>query len=117
MAEKEKFYKPWGFFVNLHIEDGFFVKKIVLKPQHRLSLQRHIHRSEHWFVIEGSGKLQIEDAIFELEMGSSVDIPIKAWHRISNESSIDLIFIEIQRGSPLTEEDIERKEDDYGRID
>ena len=50
-------------------------------------------------------------------MGSSVDIPIKAWHRISNESSIDLIFIEIQRGSPLTEEDIERKEDDYGRID
>tara|TARA_Y100000588_G_scaffold147530_1_gene161424 strand:- start:1028 stop:1381 length:354 start_codon:yes stop_codon:yes gene_type:complete len=117
MSGKDKFKKPWGFFVTLHKEDGFIVKKIVVKPQHRLSLQRHLYRNEHWHVINGKGELQLEEKRIHIETGTSVDIPQNAWHRISNSGSIDLIFIEIQRGSSLTEEDIERKEDDYGRAD
>lgn len=117
MSDKDKHKKPWGFFVKLHVEGDFIVKKIVVNPQHRLSLQRHIHRSEHWFVTCGTGKLQIEEKIFELKAGISADIPRNAWHRITNTGDIDLVFVEIQRGHPLSEEDIERKEDDYGRAD
>ena len=65
MSDKDKHEKPWGFFVNLHGEGGFIVKKIVVNPQHRLSLQRHIYRSEHWFMICGTGKLQIEEKIID----------------------------------------------------
>ncbi len=117
MSDKDKKMKPWGFFLNLYGEDRFIVKKIVVNPEHRLSLQRHVHRSEHWFVIYGTGKLQIEEKTVELEAGISVDIPRNAWHRITNTGEIDLVFVEIQRGQPLSEEDIERKEDDYGRAD
>ena len=117
MSGKDKLNKPWGFFVNLHQENGFIVKKIVVNPKHRLSLQKHFHRSEHWYVISGNGELQLGEERIHLENGTCVDIPQNAWHRISNLGSIDLIFIEIQRGSSLKEEDIQRKEDDYGRAD
>jgi len=117
MSDKDKNNKPWGFFVNIYGEDGFIVKKIVVNPGHRLSLQKHVHRSEHWFVICGTGKLQLENRKIELETGNAIDIPRNAWHRIKNTGEIDLVFIEIQQGAPLIEEDIERKEDDYGRAD
>ncbi len=109
-------HRPWGYYVVLSDEPDHKVKRIVVWPGKRLSLQRHRRRSEHWHVIHGKALVTLDDRQIPLEAGDSVDIPRGAAHRIQNpEDRDDLVFIEVQRGDYFGEDDIERLEDDYGR--
>ncbi len=108
--------RPWGYYVILADEPDHKVKRIVVWPEKRLSLQRHRRRSEHWHVIQGKAIVTIDENQIPLEAGQSVDIPRGAAHRIQNpDLSQNLVFIEVQRGDYFGEDDIERLEDDYGR--
>ena len=93
----------------------FQIKKLVVHPGKRLSLQSHKFRSEHWFVISGSGNAEIELQTTNLIAGSSVDIKVGEKHRLSASSIEELIIIEVQTGTNFDENDIERYEDDFGR--
>lgn len=92
------------------------VKRIVVYPGKRLSLQRHRQRSEHWFILQGQGVVTLGDSTLHLRPGNSVDIPQGSLHRVENAGDENLVFIEVQTGAYLGEDDIERVEDDYGRI-
>ena len=92
------------------------VKLINVKPGGNLSLQRHHHRSEHWVVVSGTAKVEIDSSIKNIEENQSAYIPVGSKHRLSNLGKKNLILIEIQSGSYLGEDDIERFEDSYGRI-
>lgn len=109
-------HRPWGYFVVLSDEPDHKVKRITVYPDKRLSLQRHRHRSEHWVIINGSALVTLEDKEIPLKKGQSVDIPLFAAHRIKNIGLDNLTFIEIQQGEYFGEDDIERIEDDFGRI-
>jgi mannose-6-phosphate isomerase-like protein (cupin superfamily) len=107
--------RPWGYFVILSDQPDHKVKRIAVYPGHRLSLQRHKQRTEHWFIVDGEAIVTRDDENVELSGGQAIDIPQGAWHRIKNPGKRDLVLIEIQTGKYFGEEDIERKEDDYGR--
>lgn len=107
--------RPWGNFTVLGGGDGYQVKEIVIKPANRLSYQRHAHRSEHWFIVGGSGQVVLDGLQSDVGVGEAVDVPIGSLHRIGNTGSEPLIFIEVQQGDYLGEDDIERLEDDFGR--
>lgn len=92
------------------------VKQIEVQPGKRLSLQSHKFRAEHWFIVAGSGNAQIEENVFEIKSGQSIDVPSGIKHRISNTSREALIFIEVQTGISFDEDDIVRFEDDFGRV-
>jgi mannose-6-phosphate isomerase len=109
-------HRPWGYFVVLSDESDHKVKRITVYPDKRLSLQRHRHRSEHWVIINGNALVTLEDKEIPLKKGQSIDIPLHAAHRIRNIGQDNLIFIEIQQGEYFGEDDIERIEDDFGRI-
>ena len=109
-------HRPWGYFVVLSDESDHKVKRITVYPDKRLSLQRHRHRSEHWVIINGNALVTLEDNEIPLKKGQSIDIPLHAPHRIRNIGQDNLIFIEIQQGKYFGEDDIERIEDDFGRI-
>lgn len=113
----EKFRKtPWGSWTVLDDKDNFKVKKIIIKPGHRLSYQKHLKREENWFIVQGEAEVTLNDDKKKLVQGDFIYIPFEAKHRMSNISKTeDLIFIEIQRGTYFGEDDIERFEDDYGR--
>lgn len=107
---------PWGSWTVLDDRDNFKVKKIIIKPRQRLSYQKHMHREENWFVVQGEAEITLNDIKKKLVEGDFIHIPLEAKHRIENISrTIDLIFIEIQRGTYFGEDDIERFADDYGR--
>jgi mannose-6-phosphate isomerase len=106
-------HRPWGYYEVLADENDHKVKRIIVYPGKRLSLQRHRRRSEHWFILYGRAVVAIEE--LELEAGQSVDIPLGAAHRILNAGDENLAFIEIQTGEYFGEDDIERLQDDYGR--
>ncbi|NOQ45141.1 MAG: cupin domain-containing protein [Desulfobulbaceae bacterium] len=108
-------HRPWGSFTILADEQDHKVKRIVVKPGHRLSLQRHKHRGEHWLVISGIARVTLNDAVLDLGPGESVEIERGDVHRVRNDGSVDVVFIEIQLGDYFGEDDIERLEDDYGR--
>jgi mannose-6-phosphate isomerase-like protein (cupin superfamily) len=108
--------RPWGCYTVLHEDEGFKVKRIEVDPGKRLSLQRHGRRSEHWHVVKGSARVTVGERDLRLEPGASVDIPAGEIHRVENVGQEDLFFIEIQRGDYLGEDDIERFEDDFGRV-
>jgi len=108
-------HRPWGSFTILTDEQDHKVKRLVVKPGHRLSLQRHKHRSEHWLVISGTARVNLNNTIHSLEPGQSIDIGRGDLHRVENSTALDLVFIEIQLGDYFGEDDIERFEDDYGR--
>ena len=108
--------KPWGFYEVLSTETECQVKRIVVFPGHRLSLQSHFYRHEHWYIVRGEAKVTRDNETFNLLSGDAVDIAAKSWHRVENESDYNLIFIEIQTGTYFGEDDIERIEDDYNRI-
>ena len=110
-------YRPWGKFTNLFEDKRFKVKTIVVKPGKRLSLQKHLHRSEHWVVVKGTALVQIEEKEFLLRVNESTYIPIGAKHRLTNKGIIPLEIVEVQVGEYLGEDDIIRYEDDYGRIE
>ena len=109
-------YRPWGSF--LYIEEGsnWQIKKIDVNPGASLSLQMHFHRSEHWVIVEGTAKVEIDDLKKILGPNESVYIPLGVKHRLSNPGNKDLKIIEVQSGSYLGEDDIERFDDNYGRI-
>ena len=107
--------RPWGRWTVLDAGAGFTVKKIEIEPGHRLSLQYHHHRSEHWLVIEGEGEVEIDDKKISIAQRSHVHIPLKAVHRVKNTGTKTLIILELQQGDVLDEGDIVRLEDDYAR--
>ena len=111
----EKGERPWGHYDVLADEVDHKVKRIVVKPGCRLSLQRHQRRSEHWCVIHGKALVIIDEKDYLLHVGDSIDIPKAAIHRIKNRGEEDLVFIEVQQGVYFGEDDIERIQDDYAR--
>jgi mannose-6-phosphate isomerase len=107
--------RPWGTFTVLDEGADFKVKRIEIWPGKRLSYQRHAQRAEHWFVVQGIAKVTLDDRILVVNLGSAIDIPKGAAHRVENPGTANLVFIEVQRGGYLGEDDIERIEDDFGR--
>jgi mannose-6-phosphate isomerase-like protein (cupin superfamily) len=108
--------RPWGEWRVLSAEPGCVVKRILVRPGARLSLQRHAHRSEHWIVVAGEGLATLDDASIALAAGSTVFIPAGAVHRIANTGAVEMVFIEVQTGALLSEDDIERLADDFSRV-
>jgi mannose-6-phosphate isomerase len=108
--------RPWGWYKVLEDSPAHKVKRIVVGPGLRLSLQRHQRREEHWFVLSGVAIVTREGEEFELRAGDAVDIPRGAAHRVANPGREPLEFIEVQRGDYFGEDDIERVEDDFGRV-
>lgn len=110
--------RPWGSFTVLDEGAGYKVKRIEVLPGKRLSYQKHRHRNEHWFIVAGTAKVTLNDETIFVETDKTIDIKIGDAHRVENPSETeDLIFIEIQRGDYLGEDDIIRLEDDFGRIE
>lgn len=107
--------RPWGNFTVLDEGDGFKVKRIEVLPGKRLSYQKHHHRAEHWFVIKGTAQVTLNDEIIIVESGEAIDIPLGAAHRVENQGAELVVFIEVQRGDYLGEDDIVRLQDDFGR--
>lgn len=111
----EESKRPWGHYEVLADDCDHKVKRIVVLPGTRLSLQRHRHRAEHWHVVRGEAVVTLDGAQVRLARGGSVDIPQGAAHRIQNTGTTDLVFIEVQSGTYFGEDDIERLDDDWGR--
>lgn len=109
-------YRPWGFYTVIAQGEGFLTKIIHVNPAQRLSVQSHNFRSEHWVVLSGTAKVVLEGKEIILSPGHSVDIPLKAIHSLQNPYKEHLEIIEVQKGSPLIEDDIIRYEDIYGRV-
>lgn len=107
--------RPWGTFETIIESDNYKVKRIVVNPKSQLSLQSHNHRSEHWCVVKGVGIATLNDEQIELKKGDSIFINVKDKHRMTNKTDEELIFIEVQNGDYLGEDDIVRYQDDYGR--
>ena len=110
-----KVHRPWGSYQSLDQGDRYQVKRIVVKQGGRLSLQLHHHRAEHWVVVRGTARVTIGDKVLMLHENKSIYVPSGARHRLENPGKIDLELIEVQTGSYLGEDDIERIEDDYHR--
>ncbi|GAB4149389.1 MAG: hypothetical protein OHK0017_13380 [Patescibacteria group bacterium] len=115
--------RPWGVYYVLEDKPNFKVKKIVVNPGSRLSLQSHKHRSEHWVVTSGTATVEIRKGnvesewVFDLAPNESCYIPMNAMHRLANYGKIPLVIIEVQVGEYTGEDDITRYEDDYKRVD
>jgi mannose-1-phosphate guanylyltransferase / mannose-6-phosphate isomerase len=114
-ADHLKVHRPWGSYQSLDDGERFHVKRIVVKPGGRLSLQLHHHRAEHWVVVRGTARVTIGDEVKVLHENESIYVPSGARHRLENPGKIDLEVIEVQTGSYLGEDDIVRFEDDYHR--
>jgi mannose-6-phosphate isomerase len=107
--------RPWGGFVTVEEGRGYKVKRLFVRPGQRLSLQRHRFRAEHWVVVSGSPRVLISGRPKRLKPRGAVDVPRGAWHRIENPGRVPAILIEVQHGPYLGEDDIIRRQDDYGR--
>ena len=107
--------RPWGRYEVLQESDLHKVKCIYVKPGTRLSYQRHQKRAEHWFIVSGTATVTLNGESFQRVAGETVDVAIGDLHRIANQGSQELVFIEVQTGSYFGEDDIERIEDDYSR--
>jgi mannose-1-phosphate guanylyltransferase/mannose-6-phosphate isomerase len=109
-------YRPWGFYQSIDVGDRFQVKRLMVKPGGKTSIQIHHHRSEHWVVVEGTAKVTRGEDTFLIHENESIYLPMGSKHRVENPGKIPLHFIEVQSGSYLGEDDIVRLEDDYGRV-
>ncbi len=107
--------RPWGSFTVLDEGNNFKVKRIEVLPGKRLSYQKHSQRAEHWVVVQGTAKVTLDDREIIVTSGETIDIAIGAAHRVENPGPDTLVFIEVQRGSYLGEDDIIRLQDDFGR--
>lgn len=110
-----KVYRPWGSYEVLHESGCYKVKILEVKPNARLSLQKHFHRSEHWVVISGMASVELDHQSFELQANESTYIPKNTLHRLANYGKIPLIIIEVQVGEYVGEDDIVRVDDDFNR--
>jgi mannose-1-phosphate guanylyltransferase/mannose-6-phosphate isomerase len=108
-------YRPWGFYESLIQGERFQVKRIVVEPGQRLSLQKHFHRAEHWVVVNGSAMVTRDGEQVLVRENESIYLPLGCVHRLENPGRIPLTLIEVQSGSYLGEDDIIRLEDNYGR--
>jgi len=108
--------RPWGRWTVLEAGPGYAVKRIEVVPGGRLSLQRHRHRAEQWVVVAGAALVTLDAVQFELLPGGTVHIATGQVHRVENHGTADMVFIEVQTGPTLDEDDIERLEDVYGRV-
>ncbi len=108
--------RPWGNYTVLYTDETCQVKKLVLNPGKRISLQSHEFRAEHWFIVSGQGTAELDYKELKVGPGDSIDVPIGTKHRIASNSSDPLVFVEVQTGTSFAEEDIVRYEDDFGRI-
>lgn len=108
-------HRPWGTYTILLNQDNYKIKKILVKPGKRLSLQRHMHRSEHWVVVSGTATVQVGEKVKYIRQNESTFIEIGQKHRLSNNGLIDLVIIETQVGEYVGEDDIERLDDDFNR--
>ena len=109
--------RPWGSFTVLDEGEGFKVKRISVNPGHKLSLQYHHHRSEHWTVVQGEASVTLGEDIKKVKVNESVYIPLKEKHALANEGEELMQLIEVQVGDYLGEDDIVRLEDRYGRVE
>jgi mannose-6-phosphate isomerase len=107
--------RPWGGFQTLEQGAGYKVKRLVVEPGHRISLQRHRHRAEHWVIVAGAPRIVIEGKARRLKPRATVEVPRGAWHRIENPGRRRVVLIEVQHGRYLGDDDIIRRHDDYGR--
>jgi mannose-6-phosphate isomerase-like protein (cupin superfamily) len=108
--------RPWGSYIVLSDEPDHKVKRIVISPGKRLSLQKHSKRTEHWFVVRGNALVTLGEINVTVATGGSADIPQSSLHRIENTGAEDIVLIEIQTGTYFGEDDIERYDDDFGRV-
>ncbi len=111
----KKVYRPWGYYLSIAKDSKWQVKLISVKAGEQLSLQMHNHRSEHWVVVKGKAKVEVNNDIKTLKENQSVYIPLGAKHRLTNTGSEPLIIVEVQSGSYVGEDDIVRFKDKYGR--
>jgi mannose-1-phosphate guanylyltransferase/mannose-6-phosphate isomerase len=110
-----KVYRPWGSYETIAIAERFQVKRIIVKPGQKLSLQMHHHRAEHWIVVKGTARVTCGEKVFLLHEDQSTYIPLGQKHRLDNPGNIPLELIEVQSGGYLGEDDIVRFDDVYGR--
>ncbi|MCF6187692.1 MAG: phosphomannose isomerase type II C-terminal cupin domain [Desulfobulbaceae bacterium] len=112
---KREDHRPWGYYTVLADEPDHRVKRIHVYAGKRLSLQKHRHRAERWTMVYGEGVVTLNGRQIRLEKGESIDIPREAVHRMENQTSENMAFIEMQLGDYFGENDIVRLEDDFGR--
>jgi mannose-1-phosphate guanylyltransferase/mannose-6-phosphate isomerase len=115
ISHHRRVVRPWGYYESVHAGDQFQVKRITVKPGGRLSLQKHLHRAEHWVVVEGVARATLGDTVRMMKENESLFIPIGEVHRLENPTERPMTIIEVQLGSYLGEDDIVRLEDVYGR--
>lgn len=116
-TELDKDIRPWGGYITLWEDKNFKVKILFVLPKKRLSLQRHKHRKEKWFIVEGEAMITKGKAKFSMKEGNSLIIEKEELHRIENKSQDKILkIVEIWMGDILDEKDIERFEDDFGRV-
>ena len=108
-------YRSWGNYNSIDKDDGFQAKCLTVNPGQRLSLQKHKHRTEHWTVVSGTARITVGTNISDVTENNTVLIPANSVHRLENTTPEPLVVIEVQYGSYLGEDDIERLEDDYGQ--
>ena len=109
-------FRPWGYYTCMNGGEGYLTKTICVLPHQKLSLQSHAHRSEHWVVLEGKALVILNDEKHEILAGGSIDIPLGAKHSLQNPYEDELKIIEVQKGDYISEDDIVRYEDAYGRV-
>ena len=113
--EHKKIFRPWGYYLSIEEGKSWKIKKIEVNPGASLSLQLHNHRSEHWIVVQGTARIELNDKTQILSKNESIYIPNKTKHRLSNHGESELVLIEVQTGDYLGEDDIIRFDDIYGK--
>jgi mannose-1-phosphate guanylyltransferase / mannose-6-phosphate isomerase len=114
-VEHRRIYRPWGYYQDIDLAERYRVKRIVVKSGGKLSLQKHLHRSEHWVVVKGTAEVTVGTDIRSVHENESIYIPLESLHRLANPGRIPLELIEVQVGSYVGEDDIVRFDDVYGR--
>jgi mannose-1-phosphate guanylyltransferase/mannose-6-phosphate isomerase len=109
--------RPWGGYETIEEGPGYKVKRLVVEPGGRLSLQRHRLRAESWIVVSGAPRVIVSGRARRVQAREMVTVPKGAWHRIENHGRAQVVIIEVQHGPYLGEDDIIRRQDDYGRAD
>ena len=115
-TEHRRIYRPWGYYQSIDQGSRYQVKRIVVRPGGRLSLQKHHHRAEHWVVVRGAAEVTLNDKVTLVHENESIYLPIGSTHRLANPGKIDVELIEVQTGSYFGEDDIVRIDDVYNRI-
>jgi mannose-1-phosphate guanylyltransferase/mannose-6-phosphate isomerase len=116
MSNKTTEERPWGTYTILEEGPNYKIKNVTVLPTKKLSLQKHLHRSEHWVVVSGTAKVTNGENEIIVHVNESTYIPKNTMHRLENPGKIPLTIIEVQNGEYLEEDDIERFDDEYGRV-